>query len=289
MKKPEWLHFELPKERVFFKVKKRLKSLSLHTVCENARCPNIGDCFAQKTATFLLMGNICTRSCKFCAIESGKPHPLDYNEPERIALMSKELGLQYVVLTSVTRDDLQDGGADHYKRTIEKLRKEIEGVLIEILIPDFKGDRKALNTIIESPPDVLNHNIEVPESLYEKIGRPKSFYRMSINVLEFFSKRNLITKSGIMVGLGETKEDLKKTMDDLVEAGVKILTIGQYLQPTRKHLPVQRYYHPDEFEELKETGYRAGFEVVISAPLVRSSYKAKEAYFKVRNEIFSLQ
>ncbi len=289
MIKPQWLKFELPKNKEFFKLKKVLREKNLHTVCESARCPNIGYCFSQNTATFLLMGDICTRNCKFCAIKSGSPLPLDLDEPSKVAQLALELGLDYVVLTSVTRDDLIDGGAYHYKKTIEKIREKIENVKIEVLIPDFKANIESLKIIEESSPDVLNHNVEVPRTLYKKIGRPENFYERSLKVLKYFSEKNFIVKSGIMVGLGESYDDLFKTFDDLRKAGVLILTIGQYLQPTKKHLMVEKYYHPDEFEFLKEKALSSGILEVISAPLVRSSYMAKKAYEKVKNEILNIQ
>ncbi len=289
MIKPQWLKFELPKNKEFFRLKKVLREKNLHTVCESARCPNIGYCFSQNTATFLLMGDICTRNCKFCAIKSGSPLPLDKDEPSKVAQLSLELGLDYVVLTSVTRDDLPDGGANHYKKTIEKIREKIENVKIEVLIPDFKANIESLKIIEKSSPDVINHNVEVPRSLYKKIGRPENFYERSLKVLKYFSEKKFIVKSGIMVGLGESYDDLLKTFEDLIKAGVLILTIGQYLQPTKKHLRVEKYYHPDEFELLREKAIFSGIPEVISAPLVRSSYMAKKAYEKVKNEILNIQ
>ncbi len=288
--KPEWLRVELPDRKEFFWLKKRLRKSKLHTICEDAKCPNIGYCFSQKTSTFLILGDICTRNCSFCAVKKGKPlGPPSFDEILEITKLVKELKLDYVVITSVTRDDLEDGGANHYKNLTEYLRKKIKNIKIEILIPDFQNREKSLKIILNSPPDILNHNIETVKRLYPEIRRPENFYNRSLKVLKFYYENGLITKSGIMVGLGETLDEIKKTMEDLLNVGVKILTIGQYLQPTRKNHPVLKYYHPDEFEELKEIGEKMGFIDVVSGPFVRSSYKAKESYNKVKNVISNIQ
>jgi len=288
--KPEWLRVELPDKQEFFWLKKRLREASLHTICEDARCPNIGYCFSQKTSTFLILGDICTRNCSFCVVKKGKPVELP-SEKEIIEIrkLVEELGLDYVVITSVTRDDLEDGGALQYKNLTDYLRKEINDIKIEILIPDFQNKKESLEIILKSPPDVLNHNVETVKRLYSEIKRPVTFYNRSLDVLNFYFKNGLITKSGIMVGLGETIDEIKATMEDLLKVGVKILTIGQYLQPTRKNHPVVKYYHPDEFELLKETGEKMGFIDVVSGPFVRSSFEAKKSYYKVKDVIFNIQ
>ena len=288
--KPEWLRVELPDKKEFFWLKKRLREANLHTICEDARCPNIGYCFSQKTSTFLILGDICTRNCSFCAVKKGKPsEPPSFNEILEITKLVEELELDYVVITSVTRDDLEDGGANQYKDLTEYLRKEIEKIKIEILIPDFQNKKESLEIILKSPPDILNHNIETVKRLYPEIKRPVNFYKRSLDVLKFYYERGLITKSGMMLGLGETIDEVKETMEDLLNVGVKIVTIGQYLQPTRKNHPVLKYYHPDEFEELKEIGEGMGFIDVVSGPFVRSSYKAKESFYKVKNVISNIQ
>ncbi len=288
--KPEWLRVELPDKKEFFWLKKRLREAKLHTICEDARCPNIGYCFSQKTSTFLILGDICTRNCSFCAVKKGKPVEFpSQKEIMEITELVKELKLDYVVITSVTRDDLEDGGAEHYMNLTDYLRQEIENVKIEILIPDFQEKEESLKIILKAPPDVLNHNIETVKRLYPAIKRPVNFYMRSLQVLKFYYENGLITKSGMMVGLGETVDEIKETMENLLNAGVKILTIGQYLQPTRKNHPVLKYYHPEEFEELKEIGESMGFIDVVSGPFVRSSYRAKESFYKVKNVISNIQ
>ncbi len=284
-RKPEWLRVKLERGSSFFKTERILKKLNLNTVCREARCPNRGECWSRGTATFMILGSVCTRACAFCAVEKGKPSPPDPEEPARLAEAVNLMGLKYVVITSVTRDDLPDGGAGHFLATIRAIRGKAPDVKVEILIPDFKGKDENLSLILESPPDVLNHNIETVERLYPYVNRNKSLYNRSLRVLEFYSSRGLLTKSGIMVGLGETTEELKKTFSHLLSAGVKVLTIGQYLQPTKKHLPVSRYYSPEEFQQLKEMALDMGFRAVVSGPLVRSSYMAERLY----DEIYSLQ
>ncbi len=290
MLKPEWLQFKLPNKEEYFWLKRKLREGNIHTICEDARCPNIGYCFSQKTATFLILGDVCTRNCSFCAVKKGKPaYGTDENEINSIVELVKKLELDYVVITSVTRDDLPDGGASHYKKLIEELKKHITGIMIETLIPDFKNDINSFKIIMEYPPDVLNHNVETVKEMYVEINRPPKFYKKSLDVLKYFGNQGLITKSGLMVGLGETKEQLKKTMENIVNQGVKILTIGQYLQPTRKNHPVIKYYTPEEFEELREIGIKIGFYEVVSAPLVRSSYRAKEVYKRVKDALSNIQ
>lgn len=254
-------------------VRKILKTKCLNTVCEGARCPNKSECYSKNTATFLIMGNVCTRNCRYCNITAAKPEPIDENEPKHIAEAVKELGLKYAVITSVTRDDLADGGASHFKKCIDEIRK-ISDAKIEILTPDFKGDKKALDIIIESLPEVFNHNIETVKSVF-KTARPQGNYSTSIDVLRYIKKNsNINTKSGLMVGLGETKEDLENTLIDLWDAGVDIVTIGQYIQPSKAHIEVYKYYTPEEFEQLKNLARKIGFKNYQIGPLVRSSYQA---------------
>ncbi len=254
-------------------VRKILKTKCLNTVCEGARCPNKSECYSKNTATFLIMGNVCTRNCRYCNITAAKPEPIDENEPKHIAEAVKELGLKYAVITSVTRDDLADGGASHFKKCIDEIRK-ISDAKIEILTPDFKGDKKALDIIIESHPEVFNHNIETVKSVF-KTARPQGNYSTSIDVLRYIKENsNINTKSGLMVGLGETKEDLENTLIDLWDAGVDIVTIGQYIQPSKAHIEVYKYYTPEEFEQLKNLARKIGFKNYQIGPLVRSSYQA---------------
>lgn len=251
-----------------------LKNNCLNTVCENARCPNKNECYQKNTATFLIMGKVCTRNCRYCNIGCEKPEPLNPEEPKKLANAVKELGLKYSVITSVTRDDLKDGGANHFAQTIYEIRKISPNTKIEILTPDFKGDTKALDTIIEAHPDVFNHNIETIERLF-KTARPQGNYKRSLGVLKYIKDNsNIPTKSGFMVGLGETKDEIKQTFDDLIEIGCDILTVGQYIQPSKQHLEIDKYYTEEEFEELNELAKQAGFKKYQIAPLVRSSYNA---------------
>ncbi|HIE58464.1 MAG TPA: lipoyl synthase [Persephonella sp.] len=261
------------------KLKIMLRKLNLHTVCEEASCPNIGECFSKKTATFMIMGDICTRNCPYCDVNHGRPKPLDENEPENVANAVKKLGLRYVVITSVDRDDLADGGASHFAKTVKKVREYAPNCQIEVLIPDFQGDLDALNIVVSSKPDVINHNIETVPSLY-KILRHRGDYKISLRVLETIKKldNSILSKSGIMVGLGETKKEIIQVMKDLINVGCDIITIGQYLQPSLKHYPVKKYYTEEEFKELKEIGYSIGFKEVYSGKLVRSSYRAEEVF-----------
>lgn len=251
-----------------------LKNNCLNTVCENAKCPNKNECYQKNTATFLIMGKVCTRNCRYCNIGCEKPEPLNPEEPKKLANAVKELGLKYSVITSVTRDDLKDGGANHFAQTIYEIRKISPNTKIEILTPDFKGDTKALDTIIEAHPDVFNHNIETIERLF-KTARPQGNYKRSLGVLKYIKENsNIPTKSGLMVGLGETKDEIKQTFDDLIEIGCDILTVGQYIQPSKQHLEIDKYYTEEEFEELNELAKQTGFKKYQIAPLVRSSYNA---------------
>lgn len=257
-------------------VRKILKVNYLNTVCENARCPNKNECYTKNTATFLIMGNNCTRNCKYCNISCAKPGPLDKNEPQHIAKAVKELGLKYAVITSVTRDDLTDGGAEHFANCIYEIRKICPDTKIEILTPDFKGNKDSLDTIIKAQPDVFNHNIETVREIF-KTARPQGNYQTSLDVLKYIKDNSKITtKSGLMIGLGETCEQIHQTLSDLKMNGCDILTIGQYIQPSKEHLPVAKYYAPDEYEKLKLMAKETGFTRFQIGPLVRSSYRACE-------------
>ena len=257
-------------------VRKILKTKRLNTVCENARCPNKNECYTKNTATFLIMGKNCTRNCHYCNISSTRPEPLDLNEPKHIAEAVKDLGLKYTVITSVTRDDLQDGGAKHFANCIYEIRNLCKNVKIEILTPDFKGDKKAIDTIIKAHPDVFNHNIETVREVF-KTARPQGNYDISLNVLKYIKENSdILTKSGLMIGLGETFEQIESTMTDLKNAGCDILTIGQYIQPSKEHLQVAKYYSLEEYENLKTLAKQIGFINFQIGPLVRSSYNASE-------------
>ena len=254
-----------------------LKNKCLNTVCEGARCPNKSECYAKNTATFLIMGNICTRNCRYCNILTAKPESLDLEEPKHIAEAVKELNLKYAVITSVTRDDLFDGGAEHFKNCINEIRR-ISDTKIEILTPDFKGKYSSLDIIINAHPDVFNHNIETVKSLF-KTARPQGNYDLSINVLKYIKENSdIVTKSGLMVGLGENINEIEETLIDLKKAGVDILTIGQYIQPSKSHLEVAKYYTLEEFEELKKLAEKTGFKNYQINPLVRSSYQAMQSW-----------
>ena len=279
LKKPPWLKKRIPLIQEIERVKAILRRGNLHTVCEEARCPNLGDCFSKGTATFLILGRVCTRNCGFCAVECGTPLPLNESEPETVARAVGELKLQYVVLTSVTRDDLQDGGASHYAEAIQAIRVLDPGVKIEVLIPDLKGDRAALETIVKEQPDVLNHNIETVPRLYPQV-RPQADYRRSLELLQRAKEIGLsvLTKSGFMLGLGETQEEVLNLLADLREVKCDFLTIGQYLQPRSDRLPVVRYVHPQEFEDYRRIAQNMGFRGVASGPFVRSSFHASQLF-----------
>ena len=276
--KPSWFKMKIPSSPNFFLLKKILKELQLTTVCEEAKCPNIGHCWSKKTATFMILGDICTRNCRFCAVKKGIPLPLNPEEPFLIAKAVKALGIKYAVITSVTRDDLSDGGASVFVNTIDAIRKLNRNVKIEILIPDFNGNEESLYKVFEAKPEILNHNLETVEKLYPLINRPSSFYLRSLQILEKAKKYNLVTKSGIMVGLGENKKQIITTLKDLRSVDCDILTIGQYLQPTKNHIPVKKYYREEEFHELKLIGKELGFKWVEAGPLVRSSFHAQQIY-----------
>lgn len=277
MQKPEWLKVKVSHEDLI-KMENFLNDMSLNTVCQNANCPNIGECFAKKTATFMIMGNICTRACRFCAVNKGHPQPLDEDEPRRIAEAAKKLGLKYVVVTCVTRDDLPDGGAGHFAKTIVELNK-IPNVAVEVLVSDFSGNDESIKTVVEAKPKVINHNVETVPRLYAKV-RPKADYQRSLRLLKKVKELNkgIYTKSGIMLGLGETKDEVIKVMRDLINVGCDIVTIGQYLQPSQKHIEVIEYIEPEQFNNYKDIGYELGFKYVASGPFVRSSYHALEGF-----------
>ncbi len=255
-------------------VRKILKANCLNTVCENARCPNKNECYTKHTATFLIMGGVCTRNCKYCNISCQKPEPLDVDEPKHIAKAVKDLGLKYAVITSVTRDDLPDGGAEHFAKCIEEIRKISPDTKIEILTPDFKGNIESLNTIIQAHPDVFNHNIEAVRGIFKTV-RPQGNYDVSLSVLKYIKENSDIkTKSGLIIGLGENFEQIKETFEDLYNVGCDILTVGQYIQPSKEHYPVGKYYKPEEYEELKKLATSVGIKHSQIGPLVRSSYNA---------------
>lgn len=257
-------------------VRNILKNHCLNTVCENARCPNKNECYTKQTATFLIMGNICTRNCRYCNITGGIPEALNENEPKEVANAIKELGLKYAVITSVTRDDVPDGGAEHFAKTIEEIRKISPETKIEILTPDFNGDKNSLDIIIKAMPEVFNHNIETTKQVFKK-ARPKGNYQTSLKVLEYVKNNSDIkTKSGLMVGLGEIFEEIEETFNDLKNVGCDILTVGQYIQPSKKHLEVEKYYTLEEFEKIKTLAKKVGFKNFQIGPLVRSSYMAKD-------------
>ena len=272
-KRPDWLKVKLPTGENYSYLKQLVKGQHLNTVCEEARCPNIAECWNNKSATFMILGDTCTRSCGFCNIKVGMPDKPDLDEPRRVAESIKELGLRHAVITSVNRDELEDGGASIFAELIRLTRIEVPDCTIEILIPDFRGFIPAFEKIMLNPPDILNHNLETVPRLYHVV-RPQAKYERSLKLIRWFKERYLRTKSGIMVGIGEKPEEVFETMRHLVEHGCDILTIGQYLQPTKNHLPVDRFVTPDEFAMYKEEGLKIGFKIVESSPLVRSSYHA---------------
>lgn len=283
-RKPEWLRISLNTGEEYKELKSMMRGRKLHSVCEEAKCPNIYECWSQRTATFMILGSICTRACRFCAVTSGLPTELDLEEPQNVAESVRDMGLKHVVITSVARDDLNDHGASMFAATINAVRKLNPLTNIEVLIPDLGGVSERIQTVLDAKPDVLNHNLETVARLSDKV-RAKAKYDRSLSVLRQAKELQpgQTTKSGIMVGLGETKEELIQAMRDLHAAGVDIITIGQYLQPTLKHIALERYYSPEEFAELKEEGLRIGFAHVESGPLVRSSYHAHEQAEHAKN------
>ena len=282
-KKPSWIRSKILDTQSFFNTKAIVNKNNLHTVCQEANCPNITECWSKKHATFMIMGDTCTRGCAFCDVKTGKPGLLDVFEPLKISKAVKELNLNHVVITSVDRDDLDDGGADHFKKVVEETKKNNPNTTIEVLTPDFLRKGDSYKKVLESNPDVFNHNIETVPSLYLRV-RPGSRYFGSIKLLDSVKKikPHMFTKSGIMVGLGEDKNEIMQVMDDLRLANVDFLTIGQYLQPSPKHYPLNRYYHPEEFNELKSIALSKGFLLVASSPLTRSSYHADEDFKKLK-------
>ena len=275
--RPSWLRVRLPSGQNYIRLRGLIREHRLNTVCEGARCPNIGECWGAGTATFMILGEVCTRACKFCAVKTGRPPKLDSDEPRRVAEAILELNIRYAVITSVDRDDLEDGGASIFAETIRRTRAASAAVRIEVLIPDFRGSVRALRQVVEAMPDVLAHNVETVPRLYP-VARTGSRYRRSLDLIRDAKSFGIktVTKSSLMVGLGESRDEILESLDDLHCCGVDIVTLGQYLQPTREHLPVERYYSPEEFAELKEHALSLGFRHVEAGPLVRSSYHAEK-------------
>ena len=286
-KLPHWLKKKIPNMKAIGEMEKILRDHGLHTVCESALCPNLGECFQRKTATFMILGNICTRNCRFCAVAKGKPLPVYKDEPENIAKVANLLKLSHVVITSVTRDDLEDGGANQFADCIKEIRKLESAPSIEVLIPDFSGNFKNLNIVLAYFPDVLNHNVETVKRLYLEI-RPGADYIRSLRILKKAKKysKNIIIKSGFMVGLGEKWEEIISLLRDLSDVNCDIVTIGQYLQPSENHIPIDKFYTPDEFINLKQIALEMGIKYVESGPFVRSSYKASDALKYLKNSKF---
>ncbi|CAB5156681.1 Lipoyl synthase (EC [Olavius algarvensis associated proteobacterium Delta 3] len=279
MKKPKWIRRKLPSGPEYEAIRSMLRDGKLHTVCQEAQCPNIWECFSCGTATFLILGSRCTRNCRFCAVEQGPLGPPDPEEPGRVAEAAEKMGLQYIVVTSVTRDDLPDGGATQFAESIREIRKRIPDARVEVLIPDFQGDPEALKIVLNAGPDVFNHNMETVSRLYGTV-RPQADYRRSLDLLQRSLELApaIPTKSGIMLGLGEQKDEIREVLSDLRTAGCRMLTLGQYLQPSRDHLPVERYVEPEEFDQWREETLNMGFTEVSSGPLVRSSYHAQDLF-----------
>ncbi|MCG7410416.1 lipoyl synthase [Paenibacillus sp. ACRRX] len=276
-KKPDWIRIKLTTGENYTEIKDMMRSKTLHTVCEEARCPNIYECWANRTATFMILGDICTRACRFCAVNTGMPTELDLQEPERVADAAEKMGLKHAVITSVARDDLGDGGASIFAATVKAVRKRLPFCSVEVLIPDFMGNRDALQVVMDAKPDILNHNVETVERMSDRV-RARAKYSRTLELLRRAKEMQpkIPTKSSIMLGVGEEWDEILKTMDDLRAHDVDILTLGQYLQPTPKHLVVEKYYTPEQFAQLKEEGLKRGFSHVESGPLVRSSYHAHE-------------
>ncbi|HEY6909999.1 MAG TPA: lipoyl synthase [Myxococcales bacterium] len=278
--KPDWLRVRMPGGGRYEQVRKTLRELKLHTVCEEASCPNMGECWGGGTATVMLMGDVCTRGCRFCDVESGTPAPLDPLEPRHLAEAMGRLGLDYLVVTSVNRDELPDGGAAHFAQAIVELRRAAPKTLVEVLTPDFQGSHEALQMIADAQPTVAAHNVETVERLTPKVRDRRASYRQSLDVLDFYKRAGMRTKSSIMLGLGETREEVVQAMRDLRGVGCDILTLGQYLRPSEKHLPVIEFVRPEAFADLEQEGLRMGFRFVAAGPLVRSSYKAGEFFIQ---------
>lgn len=273
--KPDWLKIKLPKGTNYTQVKSLVQKYNLHTICTSGKCPNMGECWAAGTATLMILGDICTRSCKFCATQTGKPLPPDENEPSNVAQSIQLMGLKHAVLTSVDRDDLPDKGAGHWEKTIREIKRVNPEITIEVLIPDFDGKPELIMQVVAAKPDIISHNLETVRRLTPLV-RSRAKYDLSLGVLQTIANAGVTPKSGIMLGLGETRAEVLETMDDLLAVGCKVLTIGQYLQPTKMNLPVEEYVHPDVFDEYRKIGLEKGFRFVESAPLVRSSYHAEK-------------
>jgi len=274
-RKPDWIRAKLPGGRNYAEIRDLVRKGGLHTVCQSARCPNLGECWSERTATFMILGDRCTRNCRFCAVASGGAAPVDPDEPRRVAEAVRTLGLRYAVITSVTRDDLPLGGAEIFAETVRAIREMVPGCKVEVLVPDFKGSRQALDAVLEAEPDVLNHNVETVPRLYPLV-RPGADFGRSLELLRRAGAAGALTKSGLMVGLGERMNEVFDAMESLRGAGCTILTVGQYLRPSAAHLPVARYVEPREFREMRERGLEMGFAHVEAGPLVRSSYRAME-------------
>ena len=279
VKKPDWLRVKLPIGESYKHVRSLVDNHKLHTICESGNCPNMGECWGEGTATFMILGNVCTRSCGFCAVATGRPAPVEWDEPQRVAEAIYLMKVKHAVITSVDRDELKDGGSIIWQNTIRAVKALTPDTTLETLIPDFKGQKENIQRIIEAAPEVVSHNIETVERLTRQV-RIQAKYHRSMEVLRILKEGGMRTKSGIMLGLGEKKEEVIQTMTDLKNSGVDVITIGQYLQPTKKHLPVVRFVHPDEFREYKEIGYQMGIDYVESGPLVRSSYHSEKHVIK---------
>ena len=274
IKKPDWLRVKLPIGESYKHVRSLVDTHKLHTICESGNCPNMGECWGEGTATFMILGNTCTRSCGFCAVATGRPDPVDWDEPQRVAEAIHLMRVKHAVLTSVDRDELKDGGSIIWSNTIKAVKALNPGTTLETLIPDFRGFADQVQRVADAAPEVVSHNIETVERLTRQV-RIQAKYRRSLTVLKMLKESGMRTKTGMMLGLGETKEEVIQSMEDLVAVGVDVLTLGQYLQPTKKHLPVHRFVHPTEFAELRQIGYELGFDYVESGPLVRSSYHSE--------------
>ena len=275
-RRPRWLTVRAPTGEAYRNLKRLMRSKSLHTICEEAHCPNISECWGHGTATFLILGDVCTRSCRFCDVKTGRPEPIDWEEPERVAQAVRAMELRHVVITSVNRDEREDGGAPIFAMCIKRIRQIQPGCTVEVLIPDFKGNVEALKIVMDARPDILNHNVETVKRLF-RVVQPQDHYEWAMATLSNAKRLwpQAVTKSGVMVGLGETFDEVVEVMEDLRRIDVDILTVGQYLQPSREHIPIDRYYTPDEFAEFERLGYEMGFKWVESGPLVRSSYNAE--------------
>jgi lipoyl synthase len=287
LRKPEWLKIKLPEVKDYAKIRDIVREHNLHTICSSGNCPNVGECWGNGTATFMILGDICTRGCKFCNVKTGKPLPIDHNEPKQVAESIKLMQLKHCVITSVDRDDLEDGGAQAWAETIRTIKLLNPDTTMEVLIPDFQGNFELVQQVIDAQPEVISHNLETIQRITPQI-RSRAKYDTSLAVLKYIAEAGITAKSGIMVGLGETDKEIFETMDDLIKANCKVFTIGQYLQPTKNHAKVERYVSPKEFKKYEEVGLAKGFEFVESSPLVRSSYHA-ERHANVKHSIYNEQ